>query len=138
MINDRTSPCAEGVIRSASVAGKCPELSKPWVLAATIIGSGMAILDGSVVNVALPIIGTGLAASITVMQWVVNAYVMVTATLNLIGGSAGDRFGRRRIFAIGIIIFATGSIWCGLAADGLDLVVARILQGIGGALMVPN
>jgi len=98
----------------------------------------MAILDGSVVNVALPIIGTGLAASITVMQWVVNAYVMVTAALNLIGGSAGDRFGRRRIFAIGIIIFATGSIWCGLAADALDLVVARILQGVGGALMVPN
>ncbi len=138
MINDRTSPCAEGLILSASAASTCPDRSKPWVLAATIIGSGMAILDGAIVNVALPIIGTGLAASITVMQWVVNAYVMVTAALNLLGGSAGDRFGRRRIFAIGIVVFVIGSIWCGLAAGALDLVAARILQGVGGALMIPN
>src|SRR5262249_28825171 len=134
----RTPPCAEGVIRSASATGDCASRSKPWVLAASIIESSMAIIDGAAVSVVTPVIGKDLGAGLGEMQWVVNAYVLVTAALTLIGGSLGDGLGRRRVFAAGIAVFALGSIACGFAPDATTLILARIAQGVGGALMIPN
>jgi EmrB/QacA subfamily drug resistance transporter len=134
----RTNPCAGGVIAAIPAADDCAARAKPFVLAASIVASSMAIIDGVVIDVALPVMGRELAASMAVMQWVVNAYVLVTAALNLIGGAAGDRFGRRRIFIAGVMVFALGSAWCGLARGFEELLVARVLQGAGGAMMIPT
>ena len=134
----RTTPCDEALIAATPAQAPCAERAKRFVLAATIIGSGMAFIDSAVVGVALPVIGTDLDASLPLMQWVVNGYVLVSAALTLIGGAAGDRFGRRRVFIAGIGVFTLASIACGLAPGGIPLVAARIVQGIGGALMVPN
>ena len=109
-----------------------------WVLIATILGSSMAFIDGTVVNVALPTLQTDLKADVSAVQWVVEAYSLLLAALILVGGSLGDRFGRRRIYTIGIIIFTLASIVCGLAPDILTLIIARAVQGIGGALLVPG
>jgi EmrB/QacA subfamily drug resistance transporter len=98
----------------------------------------MAFIDGSVVNVALPAIQEHLGASLADMQWVVNAYMLLLGALILPGGSAGDHYGRRRIFALGIALFTGASVWCGLAPNVTQLILARGLQGIGGALMVPS
>ena len=134
----RATPCDEGVIASTKIAGGCPRRSKPWVLAATILGSSMAFIDGAAVSVALPVIQTELAASFSTMQWVVNSYTLLLAALMLIGGSAGDHFGRRWIFVAGVVIFAAASVACGLSANAWHLVAARALQGIGGACLIPN
>ena len=109
-----------------------------WVLVATILGSSMAFIDGTVVNVALPVLQTDLNATTTDVQWVVEAYALFLAALILVGGSLGDRFGRKRVFALGIFLFAVASILCGLAPNINLLIVARALQGIGGALLVPG
>ena len=109
-----------------------------WILAAAILGSGMAFLDGTVVNVALRVIGQDLDASLADLQWVVNAYMLTLAALILLGGSLGDRFGRRRIFVIGVIWFAVASAACALAPTPFVLIVARAVQGIGGALLTPG
>src|ERR1700688_170358 len=109
MLGPRRAPCEAGVIGSISVASGCAERSKPWVLAATILGSSMASIDATAVNVALPLIERDLGASLTAMQWVVNAYSLMLAALMLIGGSAGDRFGRRRVFMIGLATFTAAS-----------------------------
>lgn len=109
-----------------------------WVLAATILGSGLAFLETSVVNVALPAAQVGLGAAATEMQWVANAYTLVLGALILAGGSAGDRYGRRRVFALGVALFAGASAACGLATGTAVLVAARAVQGLGGALLVPN
>ncbi len=111
--------------------------NRTWVLAATIMGSSMAFIDGSVVNVALPAIETSLHANVALIQWVINSYALSLAALILIGGAAGDRFGRRRVFVIGIAIFAAASIWCGLAPNVAQLVAARAVQGVGAALLIP-
>lgn len=134
----RTTPCDEALIAATQADAPCAEPVKRFVLAATIIGSGMAFIDSAVVGVALPVIGTDLGASLPLMQWVVNGYVLVSAALTLIGGAAGDRFGRRRVFIAGIVVFTLGSIACGLAPGAIPLIAARIVQGFGGALMVPN
>ncbi|HKX10938.1 MAG TPA: MFS transporter [Stellaceae bacterium] len=134
----RTSPCDEALIAAARSGAPCAERVKSFVMAATVIGSGMAFIDSAVVGVALPVIGTDLGASLPLMQWVVNGYVLVSAALTLIGGAAGDRFGRRRVFIAGIVVFTLASIACGLAPGAIPLVAARIVQGFGGALMVPN
>jgi EmrB/QacA subfamily drug resistance transporter len=134
----RTTPCDEALIAATHADAPCAERAKRFVLAATIIGSGMSFIDGAVVGVALPVIGTDLGASLPLMQWVVNGYVLVSAALTLIGGAAGDRFGRRRVFIAGIVVFTAASIACGLAPGAIPLVVARVIQGMGGALMVPN
>src|SRR6202163_4916382 len=105
MINLGRTPCDEGVIRAAADTPGCAERAKPWVLAATILGSSMAFIDGSVVSVALPAIEADLGASIPEVQWIVNAYLLVLGALILVGGAAGDRFGRRRMFALGVAIF---------------------------------
>ncbi|MEJ8636339.1 MFS transporter [Streptomyces sp. MS2.AVA.5] len=120
-----------GDIRLSSVTGR-------WVIMTTVLGSAMALLDSTVVNVALPRIGEDLDADLEVLQWTVNAYTLALAGLILLGGALGDRFGRRRIFVIGVIWFAGGSLLCGLAPNDIVLVLARALQGIGGALLTPG
>lgn len=132
------APCDEGVVRSAAGPGGCADASRPWVLAATILGSSMAFIDGSVVNVALPAIQADVASSLAGLQWVVNAYMVMLGALILVGGAAGDRFGRLRMFAIGIVVFTIASLACALAPSLPTLVAARALQGIGGALLVPS
>jgi EmrB/QacA subfamily drug resistance transporter len=109
-----------------------------WVLFATVLGSGIAFLDATVVNVALPTIGAELDASVAGLQWIVNAYALTLSSLILIGGSLGDRFGRRRVFLIGVVWFAAASLLCGLAPTSQALVAARALQGVGGALLTPG
>ncbi|MEU3727716.1 MFS transporter, partial [Streptomyces sp. NPDC031705] len=109
-----------------------------WILVATVLGSAMALLDSTVVNVALPRIGRDLGADLAVLQWTVNAYLLTLAGLILVGGALGDRFGRRRIFVLGVVWFAVGSLLCGLAPNAGILIAARALQGIGGALLTPG
>src|SRR5712692_6335661 len=131
-------PCDEGVIRSAPESISVTSNIGPWVLAATILGSSMAFIDGTVVNVALPVLQIDLHATVADVQWVVEAYSLFLAALILVGGSLGDSFGRRRIYAIGIVLFVAASVLCGLAPNITFLIVARAVQGIGGALLVPG
>ncbi|GGK92940.1 MFS transporter [Sphaerisporangium melleum] len=121
----------KGGIRTKSPQGR-------WVLFATVLGSGMAFLDGTVVNVALPRLGHDLGASMSGLQWTVNAYTLTLAGLILLGGSLGDRYGRRKVFVTGVIWFAVASALCGLAPNIQTLVAARALQGVGGALLTPG
>ena len=117
------------------------ELASPrgrLIVAATVLGSGMAMLDSSVVNVALARIGEDLGAGLADLQWVTNGYLLALASLILLGGSLGDRFGRRRIFLIGVVWFALASAVCGLAQTPGQLIGARLLQGVGGALLTPG
>src|SRR5215204_2657543 len=109
-----------------------------WVLIASVAGSGMAFLDGTVVNVALPHIGEDLGASVGGLQWVLNGYLLVLSALILLGGSLGDRFGRRRIYQLGVTIFAVASVACAVAPNVGTLVAARLAQGVGGALLTPG
>ncbi|MFE3190374.1 MFS transporter [Nocardia sp. NPDC059240] len=109
-----------------------------WVLLATVLGSGMAMLDATVVNVALPRIGDEFGASMADLQWTVNAYTLTLAGLILLGGSLGDRYGRKRVFLIGVVWFAIASALCGAAQDVPMLIAARALQGVGGALLTPG
>ncbi len=132
------APCDEGVIRSGASAPPCAPQVGVWVLVATILGSSMAFIDGSVVNVALPVIQQDLGATATDVQWIVETYALFLSSLILVGGSLGDRYGRRRIFALGIAVFTLSSIWCGLSPTVLSLILARAVQGIGAALLVPG
>jgi EmrB/QacA subfamily drug resistance transporter len=109
-----------------------------WVLLVTILGSGMALLDATVVNIALPAIGREFGAGFRTLQWIVNAYALTLAALILLAGALGDHFGRRRVFIIGVTWFAAASLLCGLAPNAEILVAARALQGIGGALLTPG
>src|SRR5437868_7127338 len=109
-----------------------------WILAATVLGSGLTLLDSTIVNVALPAIGRDLDADMADLQWTINAYTLTLAGLILLGGSLGDRYGRRRIFLIGTVWFATASALCGLAPNIETLILARALQGVGGALLTPG
>jgi len=113
-------------------------VTKRWVLAATILGSSMAFIDSTVVNVALPILQKSLKANVGEVQWVVDAYLLVLSSLILAGGSLGDRLGRVRMFGLGVAIFAAASVWCGAAPNVMQLIIARALQGGGGALLVPG
>src|SRR5919205_3931631 len=115
MHNALDLPCRDGMILAPSTERGCSPRSRPWVLAATILGSSMAFIDGTVVNVALPVIQTHLQASSAQVQWIVQAYTLLLAALILVGGSLGDRFGRRRLFGLGIALFALASVGCGLA-----------------------
>jgi EmrB/QacA subfamily drug resistance transporter len=109
-----------------------------WVLAATILGSSMAFIDGTVVNVALPVLQRELRASAADTQWVVEAYALFLAALILVGGALGDHYGRKRIYSLGVVIFTAASILCGLAPTIGLLIAARAVQGVGGALLVPG
>lgn len=138
MPNIVKQPCDEGVIRSAPCTDPCSRNVGQWVLAATILGSSMAMIDGTVVNVALPVLQSELNATTTDVQWIVESYALFLAALILVGGSLGDRFGRRLIFACGVALFALASVWCGLSPNVNQLIIARAVQGIGGALLVPG
>jgi EmrB/QacA subfamily drug resistance transporter len=131
-------PCDEGVILASPIAAPCRQAAKPWILTATILASSMAFIDGTVVNVALGALQREFGATIVGVQWVVEAYALFLASLVLVGGSLGDLFGRRRVFALGIAIFAVASVACGLARDINELTMARAIQGIGAALLVPG
>ncbi|HEX4781434.1 MAG TPA: MFS transporter, partial [Usitatibacter sp.] len=113
-------------------------IHRRWVLTATILGSSMAFVDSTVVNIALPALQESLSATIADVQWVVEAYSLFLAALMLTGGALGDRFGRRRIFAIGVGAFTLASIACGFATGIAGLVAARAAQGVGAALLVPG
>ena len=131
-------PWDEAQLRFPSDASPCSPNSGPWVLAATIIASSMAFIDSTVVNVALPALQHSFGASVVDVQWVVEAYGLTLAALILIGGSMGDLFGRRRMFLIGVAIFATASLACGMATSIHQLIYVRAIQGIGAAFLVPG
>src|ERR1035438_10254698 len=108
-------PCDKAVIESGNAIVPCTSEAGPWILAATILGSSMAFIDSTVVNVALPALQSALGAGLAEVQWVMESYALFLAALLLIGGSLGDRYGRRKIFVIGVLIFLVASAWCGFA-----------------------
>jgi EmrB/QacA subfamily drug resistance transporter len=120
-----------GRIRYTSPAGR-------WLLGVTVLGSSIAFLEATVVNVALPEIGRDLGADVAGLQWIINGYLLTLAALILLGGSLGDRYGRRRIFTLGVIWFTAASVLCALAPNAEILIAARVVQGIGGALLTPG
>uniref|UniRef100_J1S5R3 Transmembrane efflux protein n=1 Tax=Streptomyces auratus AGR0001 TaxID=1160718 RepID=J1S5R3_9ACTN len=130
-MSTRQESPAPGGVRLTSAQGR-------WVLVTAVLGSGMAMLDSTVVNVALPRIGEDLNADLAVLQWTVTAYMLTLSSLILLGGALGDRFGRRRVFVIGVVWFAAASLLCGLAPHAGVLIAARALQGVGGALLTPG
>lgn len=132
------APCDEAVLRSGGSEVPCGERTRPWILTATILGSSMAFIDSTVVNVALPAIQGSFHATVVDMQWVVESYGLFLGALILIGGSLGDLFGRRRIYVVGVAIFAVASAGCGFAFNIHQLIAARSIQGAGAALLVPG
>jgi EmrB/QacA subfamily drug resistance transporter len=138
MVGFTRPPCDAGIIRATpSFPAALSQKRKRLTLAAAILGSSMALIDGSVVNIALPAIQQALHAGAASTQWVVNAYLLLLGALVLVGGSAADLYGRRRIFLLGITVFTAASIACGLAPDISMLVVGRAIQGFGAALLTP-
>jgi len=138
MIGTLGTHCDAAIIRTTPCISPCAPPASPWILAATILASSMAFIDGTVVNVALPALQTELHATILDIQWVVESYALFLASLLLVGGAAGDHFGRRRVFSLGVVIFSMASLWCGFARDIQQLIAARSAQGIGAALLVPG
>jgi EmrB/QacA subfamily drug resistance transporter len=131
-------PCDEAFILHGARAQPCPRAQRRWVLAAAILGSSMAFVDGTVVNVALPAIQHDLRATAFELQWVVESYALFLAALLLVGGALGDRFGRRRVFAAGIALFGLASVGCALSVEVGQLIAARAVQGVGAAMLVPG
>jgi EmrB/QacA subfamily drug resistance transporter len=131
-------PSDEHVIHSKKAAASAVQTAGTWVLVATILGSSMSFIDGTVVNVALPTIQRELNATAADVQWVIQSYALFLAALILVGGALGDRLGRRRVFSAGIVLFTAASVVCGLAPNILILILARAVQGVGGALLVPG
>src|SRR5438445_524375 len=138
MLTSIQEPCNESVIRSRFASAPCSKLAGRWVLVATTLASSIAFIDSTVVNVALPALQTNLNASIVDVQWVIEAYSLLLSALLLVGGSLGDHYGRRRVFLVGVALFALASTWCGLAPDIHQLISARAAQGLGAALLVPG
>ncbi|MGB7554087.1 MAG: DHA2 family efflux MFS transporter permease subunit, partial [Candidatus Korobacteraceae bacterium] len=132
------TPCDEAVIGIRAATSPCHGNTGAWVLAATILASSMAFIDSTVVNVALPALQSNFGATVAGVQWVVEAYGLTLAALILVGGSMGDLFGRRRIFLLGVVVFAIASFFCGIAPNIHQLILARAVQGIGAALLVPG
>ena len=131
-------PCDEAVIRSARDGSPCSAAAGPWILAATILGSSLAFIDSTVVNVALPALQASLHATIVDVQWVVESYGLFLGALILVGGSFGDLFGRRLMFVSGVAVFAIASAVCGIASNIQQLIIARSIQGMGAAFLVPG
>jgi len=131
-------PCDEAAITCPSHVPAAAKAMGPRILAATILGSSLAFIDGTVVSVALPSIAREFQATGTELQWVVEAYALLLSALLLVGGSLGDRFGRRLVYALGVGLFTIASIACGFAPSVQWLILARSLQGIGGALLIPG
>src|ERR1700689_1407260 len=126
-------PCDEGVVRSLHADVPCAAQAGRWILAATILGSSMAFIDGTVVNVALPALQASLHATVVGVQWVVEWYGLILGELLLVGGSLGDQLGRRLMFLTGVAVFAIASIACGVSQNIQQLVIARSVQGVGAA-----
>lgn len=131
-------PCDEAVIRTASGIAPCAEKSRPWVLVATILGSSMAFIDGTVVNVALPALQSSLHATVVDVQWVVESYGLFLSALILVGGALSDTLGRRRMFLLGVSAFGAASAGCGLSSSIRMLIIWRSLQGLAAAFLVPG
>jgi EmrB/QacA subfamily drug resistance transporter len=129
-------PCAQ--IGSAPAASPCAPTDRKWILIATILGSSLAFMDGSVVNIALPTLQTRFAATSSSIQWVVQSYALFAAALLLLGGAIGDRYGRRRAFTWGVAIFSVASAACAASVSLGQLIAARSVQGVGAALLVPQ
>jgi len=138
MANVIREPCDEGAILSGKPVAPCAKRQGKWILAATILASSMAFIDGTVVNVALPSLQKNLNATVIGVQWVIEAYSLFLSALLLVGGSLGDRYGRRLVFLTGVGLFALASAGCGFAASIDQLIIARAVQGVGGALLVPG
>src|SRR5206468_11850428 len=138
MLTSIHEPCDESVIRSRLASAPCSKVAGHWVLVATTLASSMAFIDSTVVNVALPALQTNLNATAVDVQWVIEAYALLLSALLLVGGSLGDHYGRRRVFLIGIALFASASAACGLAGSIHQLIAARAVQGLGAALLVPG
>jgi EmrB/QacA subfamily drug resistance transporter len=133
------SPCDELIVSARKgKSTSCGKAQRRWTLAAMILGSSMVFIDGTVVNVALPALQKSLSATVTDVQWVIEAYALFLAALLLLGGSLGDQYGRKKIYAIGVSVFALASVWCGFSSNIHQLMAARAVQGIGGALLVPG
>ena len=128
-MSETTAPQGDTALRMKSARGR-------WVVAATVLGSGMAALDATVVGIALPAIGRDFNAGVTTLQWVVDAYTLTLAGLLLLGGTLGDSYGRRKVFVIGVVWFAVASLLCGLAPTAGVLIAARALQGVGAGLII--
>ncbi len=132
------APCDEAVIHAGSGDVSCSERAAPWVLAVAVLGSSITFIDGTVVNVALPVLQRDLGADIVGAQWVIESYSLMLSALILVGGSLGDRLGRRRVFSAGLVLFAIASAGCGMAQTTAHLIVARAVQGVGAAMLVPG
>lgn len=131
-------PCDEALILSGSAAAPCLEKSRPWVLVATILGSSLTFIDGTVVNVALPALQSDLHATVVDVQWVIESYGLFLSALILVGGALGDSLGRRLMFVLGVFAFAVASAGCGFSTSIGSLVVWRSIQGIAAAFLVPE
>jgi EmrB/QacA subfamily drug resistance transporter len=131
-------PCDEAIIESTNAEIPCTARAGPWILAATILASGMAFVDSTVVSIALPAIQASLHTTIVGVQWVVESHGLFLGALILVGGSLGDLLGRRRMFLAGVWVFAAASIACGLSSNIQQLVTARSIQGVGAAFLVPG
>src|SRR5271154_3761624 len=131
-------PGDDAVMQSAGAEVQRSARARTWILVATILGSSMAFIDGTVVNVALPAIQANFHATVVDVQWVIESYGLFLGALILVGGSLGDLFGRRLIFVVGVSIFAIASAACGVALSIDQLIIARSIQGIGAALLVPG
>jgi len=132
------SPCDEAAIQSLPADHPCHPAARPWILTCTILASSMVFIDSTVVNVALPALQKEFNADVTQVQWVVESYALLLTALLLLGGSMGDLFGRRRIFAVGVFLFGVASVLCGLSDTIGHLTWSRATQGVGGALLVPG
>lgn len=131
-------PCDEGLIQTGTAAAPCAEKSRPWVLAATILGSSMAFIDSTVVNVALPALQSDLHATVVDVQWVIESYGLFLSALILVGGALGDSLGRRKMFLLGVVAFAVASAGCGFSSSIRSLVEWRSVQGLAAAFLVPG
>jgi EmrB/QacA subfamily drug resistance transporter len=131
-------PCDEAIIRLGTPGTRCVETSRPWVLVGTILGSSMAFIDGTAVNVALPALQSSLHATVVDVQWVVESYGLFLSALILFGGSLGDLLGRRRMFLLGVATFGAASAGCGISSSIRSLVIWRSVQGIAAAFLVPG
>jgi EmrB/QacA subfamily drug resistance transporter len=132
------TPCDEAIVRSTGDHVPCSGQARAWVLAATILGSSLAFIDGTVINIALPALQANFHATVVDVQWVVESYGLFLGALILVGGSIGDVMGRRLIFVVGVAVFAIASAGCGIASNIHQLVIARSIQGMGAALLVPG
>jgi EmrB/QacA subfamily drug resistance transporter len=132
------APCEEAAIQSGTATAPCVKSAEPWILAVTILGSSMAFIDSTIVNVALPALQKSVGGTVVDMQWVVEGYALFLSALILVGGSLGDLLGRRRMFLAGVAVFAIASACCGLAPNMHQLVIARAIQGVGAAFLVPG